>query len=329
MLFPYPIPEEDLQLSVDQIPVLTASSPLFRNVHCGKIEHFQKTIVRREDRLGFGHFSKLPVEVFNGVGGIDGPPYLERIGEEGGEDIPVILPALNTGWILLAPGLFEFHQMGKRLVLGRRAIYTFQIGHKRLDVFPAYEPAAGPDLVDDAALNLRFGESRSDSFAEACQTIHTKQVHCLDATAFQFVQHGQPELRAFVLPDPNAQYLLVPLQVDPQHHIRRFGDDVPILPNLVVHRVHEYKRVGFIQRSGQPLHDLRYDPLTDFAYQFWRYLHAVQAFDLFGDILLAHPNPVQRKDLFFHPIRIPAVFAYDLRLKLSVSVSWYAYIYLP
>lgn len=52
----------DRQLDVDHIPVLASASPLFRNVHHRQIQHFQKAIVCRENRLCFGHFTKLPVK---------------------------------------------------------------------------------------------------------------------------------------------------------------------------------------------------------------------------------------------------------------------------
>ena len=58
-------------MSVDHAPVLSPAGPFFRNVHHGQIEHLEEAVVRREDGLGFGHFSELAVEAPNGVSGID------------------------------------------------------------------------------------------------------------------------------------------------------------------------------------------------------------------------------------------------------------------
>lgn len=36
-----------------------------------RLQHFQKAVVCPENRLGFGHFTKLSVKAFHGIGGIN------------------------------------------------------------------------------------------------------------------------------------------------------------------------------------------------------------------------------------------------------------------
>lgn len=54
-------------LGMNQAPVLPASSPLFRDIHHSRIQHFQQTVIGGEYRFGLGHLARLAVEAFNGV----------------------------------------------------------------------------------------------------------------------------------------------------------------------------------------------------------------------------------------------------------------------
>ena len=71
MLFRYPVAVIYHKLSIDLAPILTATGPLFRYVLHSQIQHFEKTVIRGEDGLGFGYLPELTVEALNGVGGID------------------------------------------------------------------------------------------------------------------------------------------------------------------------------------------------------------------------------------------------------------------
>ena len=53
---------------MDLPPILSVSGPFFRDIHQGRIQHFQKTVIRRKNRFGFGDLSELTVESFNGIG---------------------------------------------------------------------------------------------------------------------------------------------------------------------------------------------------------------------------------------------------------------------
>jgi len=58
-------------LGIDHAPVLPPTGPFFRNVHHSQIQHFQQAVVRWEDGFGLGNLSKLAVEPFYRVGGIN------------------------------------------------------------------------------------------------------------------------------------------------------------------------------------------------------------------------------------------------------------------
>ena len=65
------VSEIDIQLGVDDAPILAPACPFPGNVHHGQVQHFQQTVVRGKNGLGFGHLSQLAVKDLNGVGGID------------------------------------------------------------------------------------------------------------------------------------------------------------------------------------------------------------------------------------------------------------------
>ena len=56
---------------MDLSPILSMSSPFFRDIHHGQIQHFQETLIRREYRLGFRDLPQLPVKSLDGIRGID------------------------------------------------------------------------------------------------------------------------------------------------------------------------------------------------------------------------------------------------------------------
>ena len=94
MLFWYPVAIIDHKLSIDSAPVLTATSPLFRDVFHSQIQHLEKTVVGRKYGLCFSYFLELSVEAFYGIGRIDQLPQLLRELEICAEIRPVFVPGL-------------------------------------------------------------------------------------------------------------------------------------------------------------------------------------------------------------------------------------------
>ena len=68
LLLRHPICVIDRQLGMNDAPTLPPSGPFLRNVHHGEIQHFQQTVIRRKNRLGFGDLAKLAIEALNGIG---------------------------------------------------------------------------------------------------------------------------------------------------------------------------------------------------------------------------------------------------------------------
>ena len=70
-----------------------------------------------------------------------------------------------------------------------------------------------------------------------------------------------------------------------------------------------------------PSGDLRHDLFTDFADQFRRDLHIVQALNLLSNIPLAHAAGVQGEDLVLHAFGIAVILSNDFRLVIALAIS--------
>lgn len=79
----------DFKLGVDLPPVLPVSGPFFRDIHSCQIQHFQKAVIRWENRFAFSHFPELTIESFNGICGVNQASYCLRIFEISGQGCPL------------------------------------------------------------------------------------------------------------------------------------------------------------------------------------------------------------------------------------------------
>ena len=94
-------------MGVDRAPVLPPARPFLCDVHHGKIEHLEKTVIGGKDGFRFGHFPKLAVEALDGVGGVNQPPHLLRVLEIGAEIRPILPPGLRDFGVFLIPAFSE------------------------------------------------------------------------------------------------------------------------------------------------------------------------------------------------------------------------------
>jgi len=92
------------------------------------------------------------------------------------ENVPIVFPTLHARGVLLLPFLLQTHQRFQRGFLSQSGVNQFQIGYESLDVRVRHVPSAGPYLVNDAALDVRFGVSDVDCLPKARQPVYTKQI---------------------------------------------------------------------------------------------------------------------------------------------------------
>ena len=203
---------------MDAAPVLPPTRPLFRNIHHRQIQHFQQTVVCRENALGFCNLPQLPVKALDRVRGIDQTADFLRIFEVGAEVRPVFLPRFcdlgifDLG-IFIVPILRKSLQSVQSSLFVHCCIHGFQIGRESLQVFVRNVFAGIPQLVNHAVLNLRFREHCMDGCIETIQIVCTRDKNILYAPISQTIQYGRPELCALILADPHAQNIFAAVQI--------------------------------------------------------------------------------------------------------------------
>ena len=75
-----------------------------------------------------------------------------------------------------------------------------------------------PNLVNDAALNLRLRQDGVDGIGKAGQSIDTGNENVLDPARLQVSDHTQPEVGAFSSgADPVSPHISVAFQIDAKH----------------------------------------------------------------------------------------------------------------
>ena len=130
-----PVPEHELELSENDIPISTSGGPVLDNFPAGEIEHLTQGVIVGKAGFVLGNLAELAVEALDDIGRVYDFPNLQWICKEGTQNIPVILPAFDTGGVLFAPLFPELHQVFQGFVFCKGGVNLFQICHKGLDVF--------------------------------------------------------------------------------------------------------------------------------------------------------------------------------------------------
>lgn len=118
-------------LRVNNAPVLPPPGPFLRDVgHC-QVQHFQQTVVRRENRPCFCHLSELTVEALDNICRVNESSHFLRVLKIGAQVWPVFPPGGGNLRVLLVPVLGESVQglQCGRLVHG--GINRLKIRHQR------------------------------------------------------------------------------------------------------------------------------------------------------------------------------------------------------
>ena len=114
---------------------------MFDNFPTGEIEHFTQGVIVGKAGLILGDLTELAVETLDDICRVYDFPNLLWICKEGAQNIPVFLPAFDTGRILPAPLFSELHQVFQGFVLCNRGINLFQDGYGSARDNPLLPPA--------------------------------------------------------------------------------------------------------------------------------------------------------------------------------------------
>ena len=121
------VPEHELELSQNHVPVSTTRRPVLDNFPAGKIEHFTQGIIVGKAGLVFGDLPELAVQVLDDIGRVYDFPNLGGICEKGAQNIPILLPAFDAGGILFAPLFLKRDEIFQSLILGDGGVDLLQI----------------------------------------------------------------------------------------------------------------------------------------------------------------------------------------------------------
>src|SRR5207248_6545517 len=147
----------------------------------------------------------LRVQAFNGIGGVDQTPELNRIFEEGGEAVPVIAPAGDRHGIAGAPSLFEALQSQLGGFRGRRRIDRPHGGAENLAILPGNEFGGIAYLMNDTELHVGRRENAAHRIRQSGESIAAENQYVLYATRLQIIEDLEPKARAFGFFNPDRK----------------------------------------------------------------------------------------------------------------------------
>lgn len=124
-----------------------------------------------------------------------------------------------------------------------------------------------------------------------------------------------------MLSNLDTQNVFSSVHGDAQNHIGCLGHIAVILFDLVMDGIHEDKGVDAFQRPILPGIDLGHNFLGNLAHQFRGDFHIIEAFDLLGNIPLAHAAGIQGQNLILHALGVSVIFADDFGLEVPLAVS--------
>ena len=117
-----PVGEQNLQLASYQVPILAPGMPMLHNPLGRQVQHPPQGIITRKAGLVLRDLPELPVQSLDDIRRVYDFPNLRRVFKERAQNFPVFFPALDTGRVLLPPGISKLAQIFLRLVQGDGSI---------------------------------------------------------------------------------------------------------------------------------------------------------------------------------------------------------------
>jgi hypothetical protein len=207
---------------------------------------------------------------------------------------PCAPPALGDGRIAATPEAFlegvEFGFTGFGI---DGPVDHLQRGGDGFSILVGDEVEAVTQQMNHAGLDHGFREDRSDC---VLQRVNDGEQDILDAAVAQLVHNAQPELRALVLLDLEAEYLLGAVGADAECDVHGLVADNALVPDFDPERVEEDQGIDRLQRPRLPGGDLLQDRIGDGA----------EARRLHRDVLQPHPEARTERDAVTHRVRTAA-----------------------
>src|SRR5262245_19792016 len=190
-----------------------------------------------------------------------------------------------------------------------------------LALLPAGKRQTVARQMDDAGLDMGLGKYRADRLRKALQPVDHRQQDVLQAAVLELGHDLEPELRAFVLFDPQAQDVLGAVDLHPQCQVNRLVAHQPVVADLDPKRVEHHQRVEALERPVLPFPRLLDHRVGHLADQVGTHFDPVDLLQMALDLAHRHAAGVHRHDLVVEPGETPLALLDDLRLEAAVAVT--------
>ncbi len=135
-------------------------------------------------------------------------------------------------------------------------------------------------MVNDALLDFGLGIARGNRLRKTVQVVHADDENVLNTAITQVIQYAEPRLARLILADPHTQYILVPIQINPDDHVGGFVDNRPVLLDLEVNGIHINDGVYALNRPILPLFDEWHDLVGDIGNERGRDFNPIQVLQI-------------------------------------------------
>ena len=151
-------------------------------------------------------------------------------------------------------------------------------------------------------------------------TIDDSEQQVLDVAIAQFVHHPQPELRALVLLQPEAEDLLGAVGAHAQRDVHGLVPDDAFVADLDPQRVEEHQRIDGLERPRLPGGDLVQHRVGDGADEVGRHHEAVELAHMADDLAGTHAARVHRHHLVVEAGEAALILGDQLRIERRLPV---------
>lgn len=312
--------EESLQLPEDFPPVGHGHVPFSRDVPGGEVEDFFQGSLRFEHLSGFGGLPYLPVEPFDGIGGVDDSPEIRRVLEIRGKVSPVVFPAPHADGIGFSPFFLQAIQLPFRDFQGGRPVNGFEVRHEFLGILAAHVLHRVAYLMDHAPLYRHAREHVPDGIGESREPVDAGDANVPHSPVLEIVAYLLPERGGLRIPDVKPEDVLVPFRVDADHEIGSFAFHLGILAHLEMHGVEVDDGVEGFEHASLPLGDEREDGVRYVAHEVRGDFRPVDVPEVGLDIPGGKPEPVHVDDLVFYLQGPGLELGNDFRFEFPAAV---------
>ena len=176
-----------------------------------------------------------------------------------------------------------------------------------------------------ARLHDGHGKCCRDGVGEASETVAADEEDAGEPSVFEVREHGEPELGALGLLEPEAENLSFARQRHAQGHVNRLLSHGGAVANGHEKRVEVDDGIDGFERAALPRFRQIEDGVGHRADHLRRDVRAVDLLEKALDLAGRHPAGIERQDLFVEAREAAEILGNQFRREAAISVSRYLY----